>query len=345
MSDSYSEDNVVCQALPFVFAKLGKVDLAACACVCKGWMAVAYEPALWQTLDLRGMPPPRATALLRRLSQPPPHMACVTEINLEFQKWVEDRHLSELLRGQPYLTAVNLNACQSVTDEGIRLLAESPCGPNLTSLSLYWNLNVTNLSIFRIAASCPNLTTLNVSGCKNVTDGAITKLASSCPKLTSLNLTRCVLLTDDALISVCLSCPALEQLWLYALYRFSGKAYDCISVLKNLKLLDVCGSQTVTDAQLASIAKCSQLTSLNLTWCVHITDKGLLELAKGCRHLELLSLHGILGVTDAGIDALAQSCAATLHTLDVNGCTGIKDRNRQALLGKFPNLKEFLVHR
>lgn len=36
------------------------------------------------------------------------------------------------------------------------------------------------------------------------------------------------------------------------------------------------------------------------------------------------SLYGNLGVTDECLKALSRICAATLGTLDVNGCTGIK---------------------
>lgn len=36
------------------------------------------------------------------------------------------------------------------------------------------------------------------------------------------------------------------------------------------------------------------------------------------------SLFGIVGVTDKCLEALSQTCSATLTTLDVNGCIGIK---------------------
>ena len=38
------------------------------------------------------------------------------------------------------------------------------------------------------------------------------------------------------------------------------------------------------------------------------------------------SLHGIKGISDASIAALAARCSSSLHTLDVNGCIGIKVR-------------------
>ena len=44
------------------------------------------------------------------------------------------------------------------------------------------------------------------------------------------------------------------------------------------------------------------------------------------------------------IDALAAGCGDSLHTLDVNGCTGIERRSRDYLKTKFPALETFVVH-
>lgn len=88
--------------------------------------------------------------------------------------------------------------------------------------------------------------------------------------------------------------------------------------------------------------------------CVRITDAGVITIANSCTSLEFLrylksnsrtlcfilfydsflltlfnekkncSLFGIVGVTDKCLEALSQTCSATLTTLDVNGCIGIK---------------------
>ena len=93
-----------------------------------------------------------------------------------------------------------------------------------------------------------------------------------------------------------------------------------------------------------ALANCHQLESLNLTWCVQITDAGVVAVASGCPSLGLLSLHGILGVTDAAIAALQKHCAEHLHTLDTQGCVQIEDRSRQHLQRILPKLVCFEVH-
>ena len=77
---------------------------------------------------------------------------------------------------------------------------------------------------------------------------------------------------------------------------------------------------------------------------MQLTDKGVTALAAGCPKLELLSLHGLRGVTDASVAALAQRCASSLHTLDVSGCVGIAQRDRDSLRQLLPALKCFVVH-
>lgn len=99
------------------------------------------------------------------------------------------------------------------------------------------------------------------------------------------------------------------------------------------------------DAGVAALASCHQLRTVNLTWCIQLTDAGICALAQGCRRLESLSMHGILGVTDASLQALAENCAATMHTLDVHGCTGITGKRPEHLRELLPALQTFVVHK
>ncbi|CAN1800844.1 F-box protein At3g58530 [Linum perenne] len=83
-------------------------------------------------------------------------------------------------------------------------------------------------------------------------------------------------------------------------------------------------SQHLSDEGLSCIAKCKKILSLNLTWCIRVTDVGVIAVAESFTSLEFLSLFGIIGVTDKCLEALSSCCSNTLTTLDVNGCIGIK---------------------
>ncbi|VFQ91226.1 unnamed protein product [Cuscuta campestris] len=179
---------------------------------------------------------------------------------------------------------------------------------------------------------------------QNITDQALLLIADNYQEIDSLNITRCIKLTHSGLQRMLLKCSFLQRLNLYALSTFTDEAYKKISLLPHLKFLDLCGAQNLTDDGLSCIANCRRLLSLNLTWCVRVTDLGIKAIARGCMSLEFLSLFGIVGVTDKSLEALSSFCSSTLTTLDVNGCIGIKNRRRNQLLEMFPNLKCFKVH-
>ena len=94
---------------------------------------------------------------------------------------------------------------------------------------------------------------------------------------------------------------------------------------------------------LQALAACQQLQSVNLTWCIQLTDAGVCALAKGCPSLQLLSLHGNRHITNASIETLA-ACANSLHTLDVQGAIGLKNMSRAQLEQMFPKLRTHVVH-
>ena len=63
--------------------------------------------------------------------------------------------------------------------------------PNLASLSLYWNLKVTDRTLQTLAERAETrLHTLNLSGCKRITDKGVRALAANCPTLANIDFTR-----------------------------------------------------------------------------------------------------------------------------------------------------------
>ncbi|KAF3558367.1 hypothetical protein F2Q69_00014789 [Brassica cretica] len=275
-----------------------------------------------------------------------PRYRQVKHINLEFSQGIEGNHL-QLVKSQCQnallsLKCLNLNGCQKISDGGIEAIT-SIC-PNLKAISIYWNVRVTDDCIRHLVNNCRTIIDLNLSGCKSITDKGMQLVAESYQDLESLNITRCVKITYDGLLHVLHKCSTLQTLNLYALSGFIDKAYKKISLLADLRFLDLCGAQNLFDEGLTHMAKCIKLESLNLTWCVQITDSGVITIANSCTSLEFLSLFGIVGVTDRCLETLSQTCSATLTTLDVNGCIGIKRRSREELLQMFPRLTCFKVH-
>ncbi|KAF5474015.1 hypothetical protein F2P56_005956 [Juglans regia] len=332
------------KVLKIVSTRLSQRDLVSLLLV-SPWLyrSLVSYPSIWLSLDFSEMGN-AGNRVVAALSLP--RYCYVKQIKLEFAQDIEDKHLELLkikcLDSLQNLECLNLNGCQKISDKGIEAITNA-C-PTLKVFSIYWNVRITDMGIKHLVKNCKYVTELNLSGCKNISDKSLQLVAENYSKLELLNLTRCTKLTDHGLQQILLKCSFLQSLNLYALSGFTDLAYKSISLLTQLKFLDLCGAQNLSDEGLACVAKCVNLVCLNLTWCVRVTDVGVICIAQGCTSLEFLSLFGIVGVTDKCLEALSRSCSNTITTLDVNGCIGIKRRSRDELLHLFPHLKCFKVH-
>ncbi|XVF55962.1 hypothetical protein PTKIN_Ptkin06aG0077900 [Pterospermum kingtungense] len=244
-------------------------------------------PSLWLGIDLREMNN-TGDRLIAALSLP--RYQHVKQINLEFAQDMDDTHLevlrNECLDSLQGLESLNLNGCQKISDKGIEAI--TCCCPKLKVFSIYWNVRATDIGVKHLVKNCKHLVDLNLSGCKNLSDKSLQLVADNYQELESLNLTRCVKMTDSGLQQVLVKCSFLRSLNLYALSSFTDEVYKKISLLSLLRFLDLCGAQNLSDEGLSCIAKCRKLLSLNLTWCVRVTDVGVIAIAEGCTSIEFL---------------------------------------------------------
>ncbi|MCO5569058.1 hypothetical protein L7F22_022764 [Adiantum nelumboides] len=125
---------VVPQVFLVISSKLTQRDICALASINRFTRRLLLShPALWKVLDLHGMN--RAGERLAKAINLP-HFSNVEEINLEFAQGLEDNDLQCLQKRG--LQSINLNACQRITDLGLRIVARSSLG--LKHFSIYWNL-------------------------------------------------------------------------------------------------------------------------------------------------------------------------------------------------------------
>ena len=71
-----------------------------------------------------------------------------------------------------------------------------------------------------------------------------------------------------------------------------------------------------------------QLRSLNLYYCVNITDEGVRALANGLPQLQSLDISCGNNITDEGVRALANGCPQ-LQSLNIAWCDNITDEGRE----------------
>ena len=81
----------------------------------------------------------------------------------------------------------------------------------------------------------------------------------------------------------------------------------------------------VDDAVVAAVvAKCTQLSSLNLWCCEKISDAAVVAVASECKQLKSLNLGFCSNITDEAVKAVASECKQ-LTTLDLSWCSNVTD--------------------
>ena len=97
-------------------------------------------------------------------------------------------------------------------------------------------------------------------------------------------------------------------------------------------------------------SKYAELKYLNITWCLALTDKGIVDGVSKLENLDLLSVFGLVAITDKSMDALLNSkIRYTLTTLDINGCKfisycGEHGVDHEAICKLFPNVTTTVFH-
>ena len=103
------------------------------------YRASILTPQFWAHIDLTFLA--RPTSLFESGLWGTHRYSGVHSLNVQFCDALEDRHLAQLPTS---LRSLSLDACPRVTDAGIKA-AVSCCGKSLGSLSIYWNMHITEV--------------------------------------------------------------------------------------------------------------------------------------------------------------------------------------------------------
>ncbi|KAL3908875.1 MAG: hypothetical protein SGPRY_009628, partial [Prymnesium sp.] len=225
-------------------------DLGAISAVCKEFAAASTVPFFWAWLDLTPVAKPALFFDSRLLESS--RFSAVVSLTIQFCPTLLDEHL-ELLP-QWNLRHLSLDACHSLTDEGIKA-ATKRCGKKLQSISLYWNSNFTMSAALAISIRCPNIRSISLSGCGHINSEGLLAIASRCSKLHYLNLTRLLMIDDVALSAVAqslvllgLNCPRLRKLNLSWCKKIGDETVCAVARGCQLQLISLHGNLNVTEA-------------------------------------------------------------------------------------------------
>lgn len=285
------------EILALIFSYLEVRDKGRAAQVCTAWRDASYHKSVWRgveaKLHLRRANPSLFASLVRR------GIRRVQVLSLK-------RSLRDVVQGIPNLVSLNLSGCYNVTDIALSHAFVTDIS-SLTKLDLSLCKQVTDSSLGRIAQCLKNLEVLELGGCCNVTNTGLLLIAWGLKSLRWLNLRSCWHVSDQGIGH---------------LAGFNRDTADGTLLLEYLGLQDC---QRLSDEALKYVSSgLTELKSINLSFCVSITDSGLKYLAK-MASLKELNLRSCDNISDIGMAYLAEG-GSRITSLDVSFCDKISDQ-------------------
>lgn len=305
------------EILALIFSYLEVRDKGRAAQVCTAWRDAAYYRSVWRgveaRLHLRKQAPALFASLVRR------GVKRVQVLSLR-------RGLGDVLKGVPNLEALNLSGCYNITDAGL-INAFCQEYTTLTELNLSLCKQVSDISLGRIVQYLKNLEHLELGGCCNITNGGLLCIAWNLKKLKRLDLRSCWQVSDLGIAHLAGvnreaagGNLALEHLSLQDCQRLSDEALRHVSIgLTTLKSINLSFCVCITDSGLKHLAKMSSLRELNLRSCDNVSDIGMAYLAEGGSRISSLDVSFCDKIGDQALVHISQGLF-NLKLLSLSAC-------------------------
>ncbi|CAD7014923.1 F-box/LRR-repeat protein 14 [Ceratitis capitata] len=290
-------NNLFPEILEMIFQKLAVRDLGRAAQVCTTWRDIAYTKSVWRGIEAKLHLKRSSSSLFNSLVRRGIKKVQILSLR---------RSLKDLVLGVPLLVSLNLSGCYNVADMNLGH-AFSVDLPNLKTLDLSLCKQITDSSLGRIAQHIRNLETLELGGCSQITNTGLLLIAWGLRKLKYLNLRSCWQITDQGI------------------GHLSGLTKDTPEGNTDLEFLGLQDCQRLSDEALGYIAQgLTSLKSINLSFCVSVTDSGLKHLARMPK-LEQVNLRSCDNISDIGMAYLTDGGCGII-SLDVSFCDKISDQ-------------------
>jgi hypothetical protein len=258
-------------------------------------------------------------------------MRSLTNLNLSYCNQITDDGLKQTLAEMRSLTSLSLRGCHEITGTGLE-----PCKDmdKLRYLDLEYCQKVTDDGL-KVLARVHSLTDLNLSGLQEIT-GSSLATCTGMDQLTTLNLHTCCRITDVNLADFLRNKTRLTGLILENCFCSSIETITAIAGLSKLESLDLSGQENLDDNNLKSLAtELTSLTSLAINYCDNVTAEGLKDL-KPIRSLTSLHLGGCKALTATCTQVVSRNWPALRH-LELY-CIYKLDENWTAPIGRMASL-------
>lgn len=291
------------EILTQIFSKLSVRDRGRAAQVCTAWRDAAYEKRVWKGVEARLHLRQKNNNLFTSLQRRGIRKVQVLSLH---------RTIKDVISGVPNLETLNLSGCYSITDSNL-CKAFNQDLPNLKILNLSLCKQITDTSLNRIAYHLKNLETLDLGGCCNLTNASLSAIAIKLKKLQRLNLRSCWQITDQGICQ------------LAGLNKEKAAITSTSDQPLALKYLGLQDCPRLTDESLKYISQgLPTVESINLSFCVSVTDSGLKYVAR-MPNLRELDLRACDNISDIGMAYLTEG-GCTVTSLDVSFCDKIGDQ-------------------
>lgn len=264
------------------------------------------------------------------------HCSSLTDLSLHNCEKITDSGVSWVAGACHSMTSLDLRGCTKLSDMGMRAIAEG--FPLLQRLRVTGCKRVGDVGIRHVATGCRELSELDAGGLFLLSDGqprdfgqeGLQALADASPPLAALNLGGCTQIGDRVARRLPGAFPGLRTLVLAGCGQLTAPGLrDCFAGFASLTSVNLrtC-PHSVSDGVLAAIAAASgrHLTSLNVSGCHDITDRGTSSIARRCRQLQTLDVSGCRRLTDLCMFALADAdLFPGLKTISLRKCEGVTE--------------------
>ena len=273
--------------------------------MCHLWRDVCYRLSVWKGEV--------ATVRLSHTSKKVLHSIRSRGIK-KFKVREHKSNLERITRTFDSITSLDLSGCYYTTDEAIeRAFSNTRVFSELESFTLNYCYNVTEQGLCVALSKMPRLKILSLKGCKGIRlclQNVKDCMRASCNNLEYLSVAGCKQLGAEDLAGVLDGVTNLRELDLEDCDHIHDECFQCVRTAGLL-----------------------QLRTLNLSFCVSISDQGLLAIAKSLPNLTKLRVRSVDNVTSCGISAILQGCPR-LKTLDLALCDWLKDDSIEDIVRK-----------
>eukprot|EP01038_Epipyxis_sp_PR26KG_P005892 gene5892-8130_t len=258
------------------------------------------------------------------------HTGNTEGIDLSDCRFITDTSINHIIRIKN-LKILNLSRCVSLTDEGLKILATSSIpSTSLEILILEGCVQLTDVGIEYINKQCKKLLIFNINECVHVSYEPLQSLLKANRRLTTLQISRIGMLNDYGLSTL------TSILATHNNHNNNGQQNP-----SNLTSLDVSYNIALSDFSLINLSQvCSKLKVFNLSGCRKVTDEGISAICSNCWYLQSLNLEDCYLLRDDafffnpskdGRSLTNQHMCTSLVSLNLTDCIFLTDQGLKGI--------------